>query len=158
MKYIKTYEGLFDFLKKKKPDLEKIAREQKSDKEHCDNITEEIIDSMWDIFDQYNIDDATTLDKWTSCTPGGLHWKYNNTTLNDGTKVNCGIIIKGIDLLTKSNEVGAKCAEILEEIYKIIPIINGRTGISLNDPHAAKGGIIIDFPMYMSSNKRRRGW
>lgn len=148
-KYIKTYEGLFDFLKKKK--VKPLP--QKSDAENCNEITEEIIDSMWDIFDKYNIDDCTTRDKWRKSPPESLQWNYGYATLNDGEKVKCGIII------VNANSVESDVfIELSKDINDIIPIINARTGISLNKPVFIDSRLIINFLPYIGSNTRKRGW
>jgi len=160
MNYIKTYEGLFDFLKKKKK-IEPVP--EISIKQQCDDITEEIIDSMWDILDKY---DATDSRSSHLPGPGKMHWRYNYTQLNNGSLAKCGIIILGVaDRMSNEILQGGDGANILRDINEIIPVINNRTGIVLNKPHVGEdrfasglSGLVIDFPAYMSANRRRRGW
>lgn len=173
MKYLRTYEGLFDFLKKKK--IEPVP--EISVKQQCSDITDEIVDSMWDIFDKYEINDSSSLDKWQSSSPSGLHWNYNYTQLNDGSTVKCGIRISGwknyigtdIRSLVDDKFEQPLGNEFLNDMREIIPVINARTGIVLNRPHIGGpftagypadmgSNYIIDFAPYISSNIRRRGW
>ena len=156
MRYLKTYEGLFDFFKKK----EKEPVIEKSEKECCEEITQDIIDSMWDIFDKYDINDSSTIDKWQLNVPGTIEWKYNYTLLNNGERVKNGIMINNIP-----GKETIKI-ELFNDIINIIPVIEARSGIKLFNPRShntsningASVTIVIDFPMYIASNTKRRSW
>lgn len=157
MRYIKTFEGLFDFLKKGK-DPEKSA------KEACSEITDEIVDSMLEIFDKYNIsqipqeENERILSLPANCYLGGsercrstqtnqtdLYWYYNYT---DDVKIdrgrvifNGGIIKCGIEVVQCDFFYGRKNyleaseklhLDLVSDIKEIIPVISGRVDIDVN--------------------------
>lgn len=167
MKYVKTYEGWFDFLKKKK----EPKRDEISAKLQADKITEEIVDSMWDIFDKYEIVDKSQNDEPlyipSDAKSDSLYWYYNYT--KDGVDegyIKCGIIISGwknyigtdIRSLVDDKQSQPLGNEFLNDMNKLIPVINARTGIVLNKPYIMGNKYIIDFPVYISNLRRIRGW
>lgn len=171
-------EGIFDFFKKKK--LVELPPD-KTVREECAEITEEIVDSMWDIFDEFEIKKipqeeneiirlAGHLSNGNTKVGDGYYWYYNYSLLNNDQLCHpsCknGIIICLIDRIQgkPGKDINSMNYKLLSAIKKIAPIVNSRTGISLNKIRPSFGGdfdekngnpvIVIDFLPYANTRKR----
>lgn len=159
MRYIKTYEGLFDFFKKKITRFDGLTK--KTIEKECELVSEEIVDSMLDIFDDYNIHQLGEDIKQIPKT--GIYWYYNYRTIYEDSdtnqphfrnitdlgmtrgvaplpkslKIKCGVSIHTVEGGTSypnfnhdNKQVDIK--SILRDIKKLLPVISSRTGVKLN--------------------------
>lgn len=85
MKYIKTYEGLFSFLKGGIINKIKQNTESKQDliRKTYGEVTEMIVDSMLDIFDKYEIDQLDQKDKEFIYTVRGSFHQFRKREVDD---------------------------------------------------------------------------
>lgn len=170
MKHLKTYEGLFDFLKRRKKDDSLVSINQydlvgKPNKKtpHLDDerymsndrleeISDIIADCLQDIFDDWGISKRDT--KYSQELEGGIYWNYKGKIENgDIVQVKNGVFIYNVSDDWYSS--------LLNDVWDLKEQMEGLCGVVIDVsgvPPWEKledGKIEIDFPFYDQKSYRR---
>lgn len=120
-------------------------------KKECEAISDEISDSLMDIFDEYGI---TYSQSGVDFYSPDLRWCYFSRH-GDIDGLNLGVRITGITELIRNNNIN-KWRELLDDIEKILPIISKRTGVKVERRPVRGDEVIISFETTSDVEKRIR--